>query len=120
VLQADRRFGDLHVDEETRQRMKVIRTRTPFWVEQTFRNHTDEPAELTPEVTADDLLVVSAQAAALLYNGHLGKVPRQLVKLSQTSFSLSCFRSRSNPRDYRSSCESAFLKGWAHAAFYIC
>jgi hypothetical protein len=63
--------------------METLLARTALNVEKTFRNGTGWPLEAGPagQITSDDLLVVvSARAATLSYNGYLDKIPRQLAR----------------------------------------
>jgi hypothetical protein len=73
----------IHSDTDTRQRMESLFARTALNVEKTFRDGTGWPLEGGPagRVTPDDLLVVvSARAATLSYDGYLDKIPRQLAR----------------------------------------
>ncbi len=73
----------IYADADTRQHLETVFSRTALNVEKTFRDGTGWPLEGGPagHVTPDDLLVVvSARAATLSYNGYLDKIPRQLAR----------------------------------------
>jgi hypothetical protein len=77
----------LYADADTRQRMEALFSRTALNVEKTFRDATGWPMEGGPAglITPDDLLVVvSARAATLSYDGYLDKIPRQLAREFET------------------------------------
>jgi hypothetical protein len=67
--------------------METLFSRTALNVEKTFRDGTGWPLEGGPagHVTPDDLLVVvSARAATLSYDGYLDRIPRQLAREFET------------------------------------
>jgi nucleotide-binding universal stress UspA family protein len=77
----------IYADADTRQRMETLFSRTALNVEKTFRDGTGWPLEGGPagHVTPDDLLVVvSARAATLSYDGYLDRIPRQLAREFET------------------------------------